>query len=455
MGNQATHRIPAYERAIAFLTQRVNYENFQKIPYLELVGRLDRFRELLAEWKNPEKRFLTVHVAGTKGKGSTCTLLKSILRQAGYRIGLFSSPHLYSPLERFAVDGTPCDAEEFGELMLSLRDRLKNQEKTLRFTYFELTTLFAFEYFAQKQVDVAILEVGLGGRLDATNTCSPTVTVITNISFDHVEQLGPTLELIAAEKAGIIKPGIPLVAGPESDEAQRIIKTEAETVGSPSFFLGEDFCVAAEGKSKFRFVPSPSGEAPFREVGSLSLKLLGEHQRNNAALAIATTQLLKRHLKVPVPALRDGLVKAFLPVRTEQFRPFPGSPVFVVDGAHNQASVAALVRALKGLRPFHRKFLIFGTSFGKDVEGMFAELLPFFDHIVLTQYSLNPRYFPPQELLTILRSLDTAPKITVDDNACHALEECWRIAERNDLVCATGSMYLASELRKYFLDTIT
>ena len=439
-----------YERAIAYLEKRVNYENFRNLPYGELTGRLDRLRELLLEWKNPEKRFLTVHVAGTKGKGSTCAMLKSILRQAGYRIGLFSSPHLYSPLERFAVDGNSCDAGEFGELMLFLRDRLKNREKTLRFTYFELTTLFAFEYFARKQVDVAILEVGLGGRLDATNVCSPTITAITNISFDHVEQLGSTLEAIAAEKAGIIKPGIPLVAAPESDEAQQVIKNQADTAGAPCFFFGEDFSVASEGKSKFRFVPSSLEETPFQEIGSLKLKLPGEHQHNNAALATAAAQLLKRHLKVPASAIRSGLAKAFLPIRIEQFRSSSASPTFVADGAHNRASVAALVQTLKDLRPFRRKFLVFGTSLGKDAEGMFAELLPFFDHIVLTQYSLSPRSFPPQEL----RLFTGKAQVTVDENACYALEECWKLAEQGDLVCVTGSMYLASELRKYFLEVI-
>ena len=452
----AAHRTK-FERAIAYLERRVNYENFQSLPYQELLGRLGRLRTLLVERESPEKRFLTVHVAGTKGKGSTCTLLKSILCQAGHRVGFFSSPHLYSPLERFAVDGEACSAEEFGELMLSLRDRIKTREKNQGFTYFELTTLFAFEYFARKKVDIAILEVGLGGRLDATNVCSPTVTIITNISFDHVEQLGPTLEAIAGEKAGIIKPGIPVVAGPESAEAQCVIQREAEVVGAPCFFFGEDFSFVSErNKAKFRFIPRAAPETPFREVGALTLKLPGEHQRNNAALAVAAAQLLRDRLKVPVSAVRSGLAKAFLPIRVEQIQPSPGGPSLVVDGAHNQASVSALVRTLEDLRPFRKKYLVFGTSLGKDLEGMFTELLPFFDRIILTQHSSNPRRFPPQNMLTILYSLANAhpvSEIAVEENPFLAFATCWNSAQRNDLVCVCGSMYLAGELREFFIES--
>ena len=445
-----------FEQAIAYLERRVNYENFQNLPYQELAGRLERLRELLVEQESPEKRFLTVHIAGTKGKGSTCAMLKSILRQAGHRVGVFSSPHLYSPLERFAVDGESCDAEEFGELMLSLRNRIAAWEKNGNFTYFELTTLFAFEYFARKKVDVTILEVGLGGRWDATNVCSPTVTVITNISFDHVEQLGPTLEAIAGEKAGILKPGVPLVAGPESEDAQRVIRRKAEVVGAPFFFLGEDFSFVPEqgsAKSKFQFLPLVSPKTPFREIGSLTLKLPGEHQRNNATLAIAVAQLLRSRLKIPAPAIRSGLAKAFLPIRVERFRPSSGSPTFVVDGAHNQASVSALVQTLKSLRPFRRKYLIFGTSLDKNVEEMFAELLPFFDRIILTQHSSSPRRFPPQELQENLRASDKS-QVEVEENAVQALIKCWNAAKRDDLVCVCGSMYLASELRRFFIESI-
>ena len=457
MDVQSPETSTKFEKAIAYLERRINYENFRSLPYLELLGRLGRLRELLVKLGSPEKRFLTVHVAGTKGKGSTCTMLKSILRQTGYRVGLFSSPHLYSPLERIAIDGVSCDAEEFGDLMLSLRDRIGKWEKNWSFTYFELTTLFAFEYFARKKVDVAILEVGLGGRLDATNVCLPTVTILTNISFDHVEQLGPTLEAIAGEKAGIIKSGIPVVAGLESEAAQRVIQREAEAVGAPCFFLGEHFSFVPEGsKMKFRFVPRAVPETPFREIGSLTLKLPGEHQRANATLAIAAAQLLRDRLKISVPAIRSGLAKAFLPIRVERFRPSTSSPTLVIDGAHNQASVGALVRTLKYLRPFRRKSLVFGTSLDKDIEGMFAELLPFFDRIILTQHSSNPRRFPPQNMLTTLCSLANAQpvsEIAVEENSFRAFVTCWNSAKRNDLVCVCGSMYLAGELRQFFIES--
>ncbi len=459
-----------YGEAIAYLEQRINYENFQNLPYQELAGRLERLRELLVYLGSPEKRYLTVHVAGTKGKGSTCTMLKSILQQAGYRVGVFSSPHLYSPLERFTVDGVPCDAGEFGELMLSLRDRIGHWETTCQFpwdfTYFELTTLFAFEYFLRKQVDIAILEVGLGGRLDATNVCSPTVSVITNISFDHMEQLGPTLEMIAEEKAGIIKPGVPLVAAPEDQQARHVIKRKADALGTPSFFFDEDFTILRrnrENAASFCFTPlvSFSGSSALAAVDSLRLKLLGEHQEKNAALAISTALLLKDRLNIAHDDIRNGLAKAFLPIRVEMFRPFPDSPTMVIDGAHNRASVRALVQALEKIGPFRRKTLFFGTSLGKDIEGMLSEILPYFDRIILTQHSSSPRRFPPRALRTILHSFTEDPggsetswgsiEISEQENASTALKSIWTTSEQDDLLCVSGSMYLAGELREFFL----
>ncbi len=500
--SDASSRSAKFAEAVAYLEKRINYENFQELPYQELEGRLARMRHLLSVLGNPEKKYLTVHVAGTKGKGSTCVMLKSILRQAGYRVGFFSSPHLDTMTERFAIDGVPCSDDEFADVMLSLRDRIEPWEQDNRFTYFELTTLFAFEFFARKNVDVAVVEVGMGGRLDATNACSPQLTIITSISFDHIEQLGPSLVQIASEKAGIIKPEIPVIAHPGDGEAIEIVRKTAAMFQSPSFFYGEDFSIESDPSltTAFRYLPIGRENPAFVPLDTLSLGLPGDHQRQNASLAIAAAMLLRPRLTIADDAIRKGLAEAFLPIRIEAIRPHKDSATFIVDGAHNRASVAALVQTLKQSFPARKKFLVFGTTLGKDVDGMLSELQPFFDKIVLTQHSSSPRRFPSRGLLTILSSLPTAPlslqnefrfdspsdfegnpmdddiavplfqrrwdefeeagtthadtEIDVIESSFEALKKCWAEAEKDDLVCVTGSMYLAGELRRYFLDEL-
>jgi dihydrofolate synthase/folylpolyglutamate synthase len=469
-----------FDDIVRFLDSKVNLETLNVFSLQGLEKRLDILRRILDLFGKPQTQYKTVHVAGTKGKGSTCVLLESILMENRYRVGRFSSPHLYSIRERVTINGVPCGEKEFAEQMGSIGDRLRawNPKYFETLTYFELITLFAFEYFAKKKVDVAVFEVGLGGRLDATNVCQPDVTVITSISFDHVMQLGSTLAEIAAEKAGIIKPHIPLVSAVCRPEPRNVICHIAKKFFAPEFFLGTEFNVhysSQETPLFFRFQTNSEKFPVDFDLENISLDLLGTHQIQNASLAIATALLLSEKadfIKLDKQKIRGGLRKAYLPARVEVIRTSDSSPIFVVDGAHNRASITALIDALRKEFPNQQLIAVFGVSLGKDAEGILMELMYHFKRIILTQHSSSPRRFPPQELKTIACSLSNAPTNTKNEffNAigelpvtfcsqidviedCHeAFRTAWTTASPDDVVCVTGSLFLAAELRQFFFE---
>lgn len=505
-----------FDEVLKMLESRVNWETHQNFLLQGMEERLGELRQLLKYLGRPETRYRTVHVAGTKGKGSTCVLLESILIENHCCVGRFSSPHLYSILERVAINGIPCSEKDFVELMVPLCDRINAWKPKLfeELTYFELITLFAFEYFAQRQVDVAIFEVGMGGRLDATNICRSDVTIITSISFDHIAQLGPTLADIAAEKAGIIKPGIPLISAVRNSEAQKTIRNIAKKHFAPEFFIGEAFNIHRNNRHEniqksFCFQTVPNKFPVDFELKNLSLNLLGSHQIRNASLAIAAALLLRAktsRIKLDKINIRNGLRKAYLPIRVEIIRSSDTLPILVFDGAHNRSSLMALIKTVKTNFPDKRFVAIFGISLGKDAEGMLMDLLQYFERIILTQYSSNPRRFPPQGLKTIVSSLPNAPDdiredffdlidnsgvllqedsvvLALNPKSCEntdslisqivpdspkkdvqletiedcgeALRKAWAESTADDIICVTGSMFLAAELRKFFFEQIS
>ena len=444
---------PKYHEAVTWLENRINYETFRLIPYAELENRLGALGGLMEFLGSPDRKYTIVHVAGTKGKGSTCIFLEQILHQAGYRTGRFSSPHLHSLMERFTVDGVNCEEPLFTEILFDLKDRIEKWESThFTLTYFELLTLFAFEYFARREVEIAVVEVGLGGRLDSTNVCQPAVSVITSISYDHVELLGPMLADIAREKAGIIKPGVPVVSGVRRQEptitASDTIRSIAASRGAPHYEWGRDFSsqlcqVSPNGSIVFDFV------TPSRHWTQLETPVWGEHQSRNASAAIMAAMLLeKQGWNIPEAAVRQGLQATRLPARVEIYS---RNPLVIVDGAHNQDSVRELVRTLKTHYHSHyhndkgRKILLFGSMLDKDNEGMLLELVQYFDWIIFTQPS-HPRACPPQELYAITAS--HKPEIgEVIPDAAQAFAKANALAGADDLICVTGSFYLAAEIR--------
>lgn len=460
------------EAAIAYLLGRINYERTSVVPYNQRQLKLDRMRQLLTRLGNPDAGMPIVHVAGTKGKGSTSALVGSILHAAGYEVGLFSSPHLERIEERFAINGVPCSADELVSLVDQLRpvvaamdqEAASQADSSLSPTYFELTTAIALMHFAQANVDLAVLEVGLGGRLDSTNVCQPAVTVISSISFDHTKQLGNTLAEIAAEKAGIIKPGVPVLCGPLLSEPREVIASIAKQHGCRMLEAGKEFrhdyrpptaVNRNQQLGKLDFMSQPGDEQI--ALRGLPLQLLGEHQAANAALAVATCLELRRQgWSIPEEAIREGLSSLSLPARVEIVR---ANPTVVLDVAHNVASAEALVDVLSASFEAEETILVLAVSKDKDVPGIVRALLPYFRQVITTEYLDNPRAVPAEQLAEIVREeiakLDskcTEPRVTVsatpDEAYRHARELAAASEKKEPLICVTGSFFIAAELRQ-------
>jgi len=446
----------ARDAAHEFLLARINYENFATVPYREREFRLDRMRELLTRLGDPDRALRIVHVAGTKGKGSTSAMIAAMLAAGGYRTGVFSSPHLARIEERMALAGGPCSSEQFVELVELVRPAVEamdagETDPVRRLTYFEITTAMSLVLFAREKVDWAVLEVGLGGRLDSTNVVLPRVSVITSISYDHMRQLGPTLASIAWEKAGIIKPGVPVVSGVSGEEPQPVIADVCRERGCELWQLGRDF--------EFDYHPArrldegvTSGTLDWRlerdarsmVLRDLKLCMPGQHQAANASVALATLAVLQSDdCRLSEAALRRGLSTASCPARVEVLS---RRPTVVLDAAHNGASVAALLQTLEESFAPARKRLIFATSRDKDVASMLVLLLPAFDEVIFTRYTSNARGMPPEELLELAARVSTTPCRVLPDIA-----SAWQVvrstAVPTDLICLTGSFFGAAESR--------
>ncbi len=451
------------EAALRFLYARINYERTSTIPYRAREFKLDRMRRLLDRLGNPQNDLPIVHVAGTKGKGSTATMVGAVLQAAGYRTGVYTSPHLDRVEERLAIDSQPCSPAELAELVERVAPQVEAIEREAASsdggragpTYFEITTAMALVHFASRKVDAAVLEVGLGGRLDSTNVCRPLVSVITSISLDHTKQLGTTLAAIAREKAGIIKPNVPVVSGVDANQPRRVVRQVCRRRGSPLAQIGADFHYiyhpphdlqdrTAPARIDFRY----GANAQHRRYDDLALGLLGRHQAANAAVALAVLERLRRQgHEIPEPAIRHGLAQVACPARVELLA---RHPAVVVDAAHNPASIEALIQTLQESFSPRRSILVFATTQEKDVAGMLRRLVGRFDRIVLTRYLNNPRAVPPEQLATIARSI-SPQHLPVYDRPDDAWRAARRLAGPDDLICVTGSFFIASELRRRVL----
>ena len=456
---------PTRQAALRFLFGRIDYERIVSVPYGVRAFKLQRMHELLERLDNPHRSLPIVHVAGTKGKGSTAAMIGAVLVAAGYRTGLFTSPHLNRIEERMAVDGEPCSAGEFVELVDYLRPAVeamdaaaeRSGDVSVSPTFFEITTAMALLQFARRHVDAAVLEVGLGGRLDSTNACTPRVSVITSISFDHTRQLGNTLAAIAREKAGIIKPAVPVVSGVTQPEARHVIRQVCRQHDCRLTELGADFDydyepprhlerAAAGGRLSFRHRDKKASTGH----DDLHLALLGRHQAANASVALAAlAELTRIGWTIPRQAVHDGLAEVRFPARCELLA---RRPAVILDGAHNGASVDALLDVLAESFTPRRRLLVFAATQEKDAQGMLSRLVDQFDEVILTRYVENPRAVPPEQLAALLAKSSRLPR-EISPSPADAWDRAVARAGPDDLICVTGSLFLAAEIRQLILRT--
>ena len=443
----------AYQEALDYLYTFVDYSLTRAFRYSPDKFDLKRMVEFTDFLGRPQEAYPVIHVAGTKGKGSVSALCASALGAAGYRVGLYTSPHLQDFAERIQIDGQPIPHADLVELVAEIKTYL---DAGTKLTTFEIATALGFLYFARNGASAVVAEVGLGGRLDATNIVTPKVSVITSLSFDHSEFLGDTLAKIAAEKAGIIKPGVPLVVAPQTDEARIVIKRIAEERAAPLIQVGRDYLYAPASRSlnNQSFLVWSVSEQPlvdaYIESGGeqeweptrLTIPLLGYHQVENAATAYTALQVARKSgLEVSESAIRKGFTDVSWSARFEVLQ---GRPPVVIDSAHNRDSALKLRLALDDYFPGQPVILVFGASEDKDIDGMFAELMPRVSQVIATR-SYHPRAMEPENLVECARRFGKPVKVvpTVED----ALEEALRLAGREDMVLVTGSIFVAAGAR--------
>ena len=452
-----------YLEALNYIYSFANFETRPAHQLRRTDYTLERIRSLLAALGDPHRRYPTVHITGTKGKGSTAAMIASILQAAGYRVGLFTSPHLHTYRERVRVDGELITEDEVVAWLTEHRELLETFEGL---TTFEVTTALAFDAFARKRVDIAVIEVGLGGRVDTTNVITPLVAVITPISLDHTAVLGSTVAEIAADKAGIIKPGVPVVSAPQSPEALAVIRDVAHHLSAPLIEVGRDWTwepVASSLRGQ-RFQvrhtkvreASPVGvrhrweigaESPLRDLAELELPLLGAHQLVNATTAVAASDVLRRQgFQMPPETVHLGLRRVEWPGR---FEVLAEHPCIVVDGAHNVASAYEVRRTLRALFGTPRTILVFGASADKDVSGMLRVWLPAVDEVIVTQ-ARHPRAAAPKALAEVVRAQGREAHIAL--RVTDALAAAVARAEATDLILVTGSLFVVAEAREAWFE---
>ncbi len=446
----------SYEEALDYIYSFVDYGTVRADKYSPQHFGLERMIHFLGALGNPQDRYPVLHVAGTKGKGSVAAMSASALRAGGYRTGFYTSPHLIDFRERVQLDGQFIPREALAEVVDELRPVVAEHPGL---THFELNTALAFVYFARQHADVAVIEVGLGGRLDATNAVKPQVAVIASLSYDHTYLLGNTLAEIAAEKGGIIKPGVPVVTAPQKPEALAVLERLAGERHSPLTLVGRDWLFrlvshnldgqdfevwsAAEQEQLDRL--RAQGHPVDWRPEHLRIPLLGRHQIENAVVAYAALQTLReRGLPLSPEAIRDGLRSVRWPGR---FDIISRRPFVVLDGAHNRDSAQKLATTLQDYFPGRRVTLIFGASSDKDVSGMLAELLgpgTSIHRVILTQ-AVHPRALDPEELAEMVVEHGLTPEVR--PSVRHALEAALATAKPDDVILACGSLFVVAEAR--------
>ncbi len=443
-------KITNYTTAQRWLYEHVDHERMRMVRYDERTFNLNRMRKLLDILGNPHQQLKAVQVAGTKGKGSTCAMLASMLRKCGYTVGVYSSPHLIDLRERITIDGTMISYQDVAEIfkLIAAKESVVGATPP---TFFEIMTATAMRYFADQAVDIAILETGLGGRLDCTTVAEPLVTGITHISLDHMNILGEDLPSIAREKAGIFKKDTPALSVIQEPEVKEVLQSCADAVGAPLETTGDqiDFSYRFEASRELGPHTRVCITTPTSRFEHLPVPLRGEHQAHNCGLALAMLDKLRTHgFNLPEEKVILGLAETTLPGRMEEVWK---QPRIIIDGAHNAHSIKALIRSLGAHITYDSLVMIFGCGQDKDVSGMLKEISLGADKIIFTRAKLNPRAVEPGDLQTQFKEI-SGKMVQTADKFKDSLKLAASAVSRDDLIIICGSFYLAGEARKYFMD---
>ncbi|MDZ4756233.1 MAG: folylpolyglutamate synthase/dihydrofolate synthase family protein [Phycisphaerae bacterium] len=438
--------ISNYSAAVRWLLERTDVERMRVVKYTDDAFKLDRMHALLEKLGNPQAQFRSVHVAGTNGKGSTSAMLAAMLQECGYAVGMYTSPHLVDLRERVQINGVSIEKSDFTELLKQVANAAAKLDSEP--TFFEVITAVGFLYFAERAVDIAVIEVGLGGRLDSTNVIQPEATIITSIDFDHMKLLGSSLAEIAREKAGIFKKSVPAFIFESEPAVEKAIAEVAERVGAPLRIVNKDI----EFSSRFC---STDDLGPHTRVclysktsrlEHLPVPLPGEHQAGNCGLALAAIDHLKSvGFDCPEEKITAGLAKTKILGRMQLVW---DRPRVLVDGAHNPASMSALMRCVGAHVPYDSMVCVFGCCADKDVPTLLDRVNLGADKVIFTRAQSNARAADPDELQRLF--MERSGKMSqVARSLPEALELATRAVSREDLVCVTGSFYLVGETLKH------
>jgi len=434
-----------YSQAEEYLNSFVNYEQIPGITYAQPGYSLRHVEELLDRMGKPQLSAKTIHIAGTKGKGSVAAMIAQVLSASGYKTGLYTSPHFHTLRERISIGSSLISEAEFAAAMAEVKpfiESMKQDTNLRQLTYFEALTALAFAYFQKKRLDFQVLEVGLGGRLDATNVARPVVCIITPISLDHTQILGNSLEEIAREKAGIIKPGCWVVISPQPEESASVITDICREKKAKVIRVGKDVTWHKISGDLHQQSLVVEGRISNYQV---SIPLLGDFQLENAATAVAALEILSSEgFAISATDIAQGLAQVKWPGR---FQILQQHPTVLVDGAHNVASMKRLVNNIKVYFANKRIFLVFGTSCDKDIPGIINELVPLSPQVIVTQ-TPHSRAAPISTLAAEFtkRGIEPQNRETVTEAISRALS----LAGRRDIICVTGSLFVVAEALDYF-----
>lgn len=404
----------------------------------------ERVEEILKKLGSPHRDIPAIHIAGTNGKGSTAMILSSILKEAGICVGLYTSPEMVTFRDRIRIQGEPISIEDLEEEVKIIVPVLQEIEDTMGLgvpTFFEVVTALAFHYFSRKEVDLLVLETGLGGRLDATNVCSSLMSIITNVSLEHTKILGDTLEEITWEKAGIIKKGHIVLNAAQEKEVVGELMRRCDEMEATLYLLNRDFSVEPVSSSLDGQIFHFQGLS--RDLKNIHLSLLGRHQMENGALSIGVSLLLheKTHFTISEKAIYRGLSRVVWSGRLEVISQHP---TILIDGAHNPGGIRALVEFLKKGIPYNHLYLLLGILKDKDADLIFRDLLPLATRVILSQ-SESSRAADPYQLATIAEKYSS--NIIIEPDFTKALRLSLQLLKEEDLLCISGSLYTMSLAR--------